>query len=372
MKIKVCQIFSEVQQGSLFFAIAGSLDPSKYESSFIMVDKEPNIFFEMLVKQGFEAHHISFTGRKGIIRPILEMRRLLRRIQPDIVHTHLVNGSLVGLIGAALAGIRKRVSYRHHSNECHVYFPHAVYYDRLINFMSKYVIANTKMTGEILTEKERLDPAKLRVINYAYDLDSITASDASVQKLKERYGLTGRFPVVGVISRFVHWKGVQYVIPAFKKLLTKYPDAKLVLANADGAFKSDIEALLADNLTETQYIKIKFEDEIYALYKTFDVFVHVPVDKYVEAFGQIYVEALALQVPSVFTLSGVAPEFIVDGSNALVVPFCDSDAIHDRIKIILEDARLRGSLVEKGKSDVFRLFHSRRLGKELESVYSSL
>ena len=68
-----------------------------------------------------------------------------------------------------------------------------------------------------------------------------------------------------------------------------------------------------------RYTEIVYETDMPALYKTFDVFVHVPVEPHFESFGQVYVEAMASGIPSVFTLAGAATEFVRDGENALVV-----------------------------------------------------
>ncbi len=372
MKTTVCHIFSDVQQGSFFTALFDFMDKEKYELCFIMVADRPNDFFELLRSKGCEVHFVKFTGRKRILTSVLEMRKLLKKIRPDIVHTHLVDGSLVGLIGAKLAGIQKRVSYRHHSNECHEYFPHAVYYDKLINYLSRYVVANTRITADVLTEMENVPSEKVKILNYGFNIDGFDVSEKSAGEIGQYYGLEGHYPIVGVVSRFVQWKGVQYIIPAFKRLLTDYPNAKLVFANGVGIYEDEIKRLLDENLSRGQYVLIEFERQIYSLFKTFDVFVHTPIGKYYEAFGQIYVEALGIGVPSVFTISGIANDFIVNEENALVVPYCDSGAIHKAIKRTLEDDLLRDRMVTKGQSDVRRLFAIERLTRELDILYSSL
>jgi hypothetical protein len=61
----------------------------------------------------------------------------------------------------------------------------------------------------------------------------------------------------------------------------------------------------------------------------------VPIDDTIEAFGQTYIEALISGVPSVFTLSGVASEFIENGKNALVVDYKNSEQISVAIDQIL-------------------------------------
>lgn len=372
MKKKICHIFSDVQNGSFFEALAASNDKSRYDVCFVMVAERPNAFFESLKQQGHEIHFVRFSNRKKILGSIIEMRRLLLKLKPTIVLTHLVNASLVGLIAARLCGIKKLVSYRHHSIECHTYYPHAVYYDKAVNYLSTFVVANTQMTAEILIEKEGLPPEKVRVINYAYHPESFAVSERSVNELKQRYDLTDNSPVVGVVSRFVHWKGVQFIIPAFRRLAEDYPNAKLVLANATGSYSKEIDKILTDNLTGSQYLLIDFEKDIFSLYRSFDVFVHVPIDRYVEAFGQTYVEALMLEVPSVFTLSGIANDFIVDNKNAVVVAHQDSNAIYEAMKRILTEPETRENIVREGKKNVLELFQYERLGKQLDLLYSEL
>ena len=64
-------------------------------------------------------------------------------------------------------------------------------------------------------------------------------------------------------------------------------------------------------LPQNSYCVIPFEKDLFSLYQLFDVYVHTPINPTLEAFGQTYVEALAAGIPSVFTMSGVAPQFVL-------------------------------------------------------------
>ena len=164
-------------------------------------------------------------------------------------------------------------------------------------------------------------------------------------------------------------KGIQYIIPAFNSLKKIYPRALLVLANANGDYYSEIMAMLLETGNEN-YRLIEFENDVPALYKTFNGFVHVPINVTAEAFGQTYLEALASEVPSVFTLSGIAPEFIVDRKNALVVPHCDSDAIFEALKELLENKSLAASITLDGYESVKNKFDIHLKMRNLEQLYS--
>jgi glycosyltransferase involved in cell wall biosynthesis len=79
-----------------------------------------------------------------------------------------------------------------------------------------------------------------------------------------------------------------------------------------------------------------------------------------------------MEVPSVFTMSGIAVDFIEDRMNALVVPFKDPDAIYEAMTIILNDKTLREKIVSQGKSDVQRLFDIREMTAKLDALYTAM
>jgi glycosyltransferase involved in cell wall biosynthesis len=174
---------------------------------------------------------------------------------------------------------------------------------------------------------------------------------------------------VGVISRWLHLKGLQYIIPAFKTLLYDYSNAFLILANANGPYKPEVEKLLA-GLPDNSYMTIPFENDLFTLYQLFDVYVHTPINPTVEAFGQTYVEALAAGIPSVFTMSGVAPEFVEHERNAWVVDFKDINATHKSILRLLTDKGLSERLKKNGRRDIQR-FELGHMISKLEKLYES-
>ena len=127
---------------------------------------------------------------------------------------------------------------------------------------------------------------------------------------------------------------------------------------------------LLKDIDEARYRLIVFENDIAALYKLFSCFVHIPITASAEAFGQIYLEALASEIPSVFSLSGVAPEFAVDKENCLVVPFKNSEKVSEAIQYILKKGPAVESMVVNGYKIVAKRFDVRTKIHKLEQLYS--
>lgn len=370
MKKKICYISSFLDYSLILEAIGAFLDKDKYEVSFVFLNPKEGPLQKLLAERGHRVEWIKYTSRKELPWAVRRLRKLFAEMKPDAVHAHMTDASLAGLIAARLSGVKNRLHTRHHASECHTFYPHAVYYDKLISYLSTQIVAPTKIVEEALVKLENVDPKKVSLVTHGYDLSEFSSDEETRLSLCEKYGLNDKFPVVGVISRFVEWKGIQYTIPAFAELTGEYPNAKLVLANAAGAYSGEIQALLDRHLKPEQYVVIKYEPKVFDLYKNFDLFVHVPVSRDFEAFGQTYLEALYMEIPSVFTLSGVAHDFIKDRENALVVPYKDSESIYRAMRELLNDSELRDKIVRNGKATVEGKFSGTDLAAALDGLYS--
>ena len=349
---KLIYIVSDVGKALAFEWLAHRLK-SRFELTFILIGNSGSELQKFLDASGVRCIIVDDNTSPSLIRKWIRLFSILAKLRPDIVHTHLWRANLLGLSAAWLLRTKKRVLTRHHAMLHYVEYPSGRKWDRLCNFLATDVIAISQNVSEILIERDGISPSKVHLIHHGFDFNYLSHIEADrVAALRTRYGISeaGR-PVIGVVSRYLKLKGIQYIIPAFRKLLDSYPTAQLVLANAHGDYAPEIKNLLT-TLPSGSFVEVLYENDLAALFRLFDLYVHAPVDRRSEAFGQTYVEALAIGVPSIFTLSGIAPEFIVHDYNALVVPFLDASAIYNAFLRILAEPELADRLIANGKSSV--------------------
>lgn len=364
----IVNIISFVSKSNAFEWVIEGLQKKNYRLIFILLHYEDSPLEQFLKKRGVTVYRVHYTGKKYLLSALLKVTRILKKEKADIVHAHLFDACMVGLLAAKLAGIKKRIYTRHNSTIHHVYYPNAVKYDRFINYMSTDILAISRKVKEIMIELEDVNPQKIHLVPHGFDFTFFqNVEEARIEKIKEKYKIK-QTPVIGVISRYIHWKGIQFVIPAFKKFLQHYPNALLVLANANGPYKNNIQKELQKQLPEDSFREIEFEEDVISLFKTFDAFVHVPIDDHSEAFGQVYVEALASGIPSIFTMSGIAPEFIKDKHNALVVDFKNEAEIYTSLVTLFSDPQLYNQLKRNG-ADVSKEYDIEKMINKLELIY---
>ena len=367
----ITYILSGVEKSLAFEWVIHDLNNRSVKLSFIILGSGGSPMTVFLTDKGIKYTIVPYKGKKSLLLAFFRVLQLLLADRPNAVHAHLFDASFIGLTAAKLLGIKKRITTRHHATLHHDYFPRAVRYDKWINWLATDIIAISDNVKEILLKRESVPASKVTMIHHGFDFSAFEAIDQQrIDRLKQKYGLqTAEGVIVGVVSRYTEWKGIQFVIPAIKGLLDYYPDLVLLLAGAKGDYAFQIKTMLKD-LPDANYREIEFEEDIIGLYSLMNVYVHVPIDPYCEAFGQTYVESLAAKVPAVFTLSGVAREFIENRINALVVPFQSTDHIRDGIVEILDNESLRKRMTSNGFEEVRKRFDVVRMADSLQSIYS--
>lgn len=364
---KVIYIVSDIDKALAFEWTAGKLK-DKVDLSFILIGKRKTALSDFLVENKVNVEVIADEEYPGYLKKWKRIFSIFRREQPQVVHTHLWRANLLGLSAAWCCNIKKRVLTRHHATIHYVEYPSGRKWDILCNTLATDIVAISENVKRILIERDKAKSSRIHVVYHGFDFSYFQNVDQErIDKLHAKYKLA-TYPVVGVISRYLKLKGIQYIIPAFRKLKKEFPDAHLVLANASGDYSKEIKKLLKQ-IPDEWYTEIPFEKDLAALYHIFDVFIHTPTDLHAEAFGQTYVEALITEIPSVFSMSGVAPEFIKSDWNAIVVNHEDEEGIFQGMKRALLDESLRNQLKKNGIESVKGKFELGSMVDKLVKIY---
>jgi glycosyltransferase involved in cell wall biosynthesis len=356
----------------LMESVCRGTDRTRFDLSFVLLNRARPPLAPVLDELQIPWTHVPFRRRSDIPRAVLVISRHCRDVRPDIVHTHFMNACLAGLTAAALRRVPVRIHTRHHAGPVswRQRRPWQELYDFYNNALSTAIIAPSEAVRRALTGRNRVRGEKVTVLHHGFDIDAFDdVGDDRVRTLRERYEIGDAYPVIGILARYEAIKGIQYVLPAFERLLEMYPNALLLLAPARGKYQQELAPALA-RIPPRNRREIAFEDDVFALYKLLDIFVHAPIGPTVEGFGQVYIEAMAAGVPSVITRAGIALDLARDRENAVVVPYRDSDAIYHGLRDILEDDLLRGTIIRNGHRDA-RAFNARAMIDGLETIYES-
>ncbi|MCU0417170.1 MAG: glycosyltransferase family 4 protein [Cytophagaceae bacterium] len=346
-----------------------------FQIEYILLDNnnKKSPFEEFLKNHNIKCYRLHLTNNKlNWALNALKVFNIFKRTQPKLVHCHLLEAGLIGIITAKISGIKIRIYTRHYSDIHHVFFPKGIIYDRIINQLSTHIGSVSNIVTELLIQKENIQPKKIIYTPNFFNLKTFNKStEEDKLSLKTKYKIPKDTYIIGVISRLTEWKGVEYIVAAFIQYVNYYDNnACLCLLNAIGDRKEEILNKLKC-LEPKNYRIIEFEENISSMYEIFDVFVHVPTNKYHEAFGQVYIEALASKIPCIFTISGVANDFVENCTNAIVVDYKSSDQIYNGLKYIRENPDKLKPIIENGYNSI-KKYDYLIVAEELKIIYQNL
>ena len=214
---------------------------------------------------------------------------------------------------------------------------------------------------------------KLTVVPNAVNLEELrpVPRDAALQ---EEWGLTGR-RVVGFIGSFYRYEGLDLLLDAFWRVGARAEDIVLLLVGG-----GETESPLRE-----QARRLGIEDRVIFLGRVpLDVIPRVYAAADVLAYPRYSMrltelvtplkplEAMAMERPLVASDVGGHRELIQDGRTGILFPAGDAAALARALGRVLEDDRLRATLVREGAAWVARERSWNRTVERYRQVYGSV
>jgi glycosyltransferase involved in cell wall biosynthesis len=269
---------------------------------------------------------------------VVRLRRRLRELQPDVLHTNSLKSALYGGVAGRAAGVP--VLWHVRDRIAPDYLPVAAV--RLVRaaatVLPSAVVTPSELTMATLPSRR---PAIRAVVPDSVD----PPPDAGA-----RTGDPHPFRV-GMVGRLAEWKGQHVAVEAFARAFPD-GDAELWLIG-DAMFG---EVTYADRLRRQvqslglgDRIELRgFRDDVWAELAQLDVLVHASTSP--EPFGQVVIEGMAAGLPVIAAVPGGPAEIIVDGVDGLLTPSGSVDGLVAALQRLGGDPALRDRLGQNART----------------------
>ena len=283
------------------------------------------------------------------VDPLLALRvaGAVRRVDPDVVHTHLVHADVYGALSA-----RKLVSTKHNDDPFRA-GPFR-FVERALARRAARVIAITDALARFQVESVGIPQRKLVTIHYGLDEPPPAWGDNPADEVP------ADAKILLSVCRLEQQKGIDVAIRALAEVRKRRPDVVLVVLG-EGAERPRL-ARLARDLDVPVYLPGRMPDVASWLQRA-SVLVH-PVRW--EGFGLAVLEAMLAGLPVVATDVSSLPELVVDGETGLLVPAEDPAALAGSIERALGEAHRFG---EAGRRRAQEHFSVARMTDATLEVY---
>ncbi|MEO8649952.1 MAG: glycosyltransferase [Acidobacteriota bacterium] len=292
-------------------------------------------------------------SRRAFPLAVLKLARILRRLKPDIVHTHLYEASLIGLLAAKASQVPLTVMTRHHSDQAHMAGNRlAIAVDRFEARIAHQVIVPSFATQNFLIEKDKVEPTKVSVIHLGFDFDKFSSSESDRLRVRKFFSLSEKDFVIGNFGNFYPTKGHRFLISAAREILDHIPNLKLLFVGDGGAI-TELKQQIKQFGLEKQVIFAGNRTDVPGCMNAVDVVVHPSLS---EAFSQVIVEAMAVGTPLISTDVGGAREVISHGENAILIRPGNSGDIVRSVKRIYMNRSFASEIAAVGQQSVRERF----------------
>ena len=274
--------------------------------------------------------------KKGFLKKLFattfQVLRLIGKMKPQVIFASGLIATYSCIIPALVTKGSKFIYTRHHS-DAH-WSANRIFWrllDRIAHLSFTKIVAVSNVVRSCLIH-EGCPESKITTIWNGIDLTTFS----KIRGLREPRGHSGLIRI-GIVSRLEKWKGVQHTIKAVINLLESNPEKNVNFEiSLTGANYFPVEHELQTLLIQADEMgiirRLEWQSDMKDFYQHIDVLIHVPESERVEAFGMVYIEALASGTPIIATVSGVLTDIPQLQNYIFAVRYQDSLDIEKALK----------------------------------------
>lgn len=223
---------------------------------------------------------------------------------------------------------------------------------------ARFIVANSEYTKSELI-KLGLPANRIRVITPGCDKPR-PVDAATVQKIRDKYGLTSQTFVLLTVARLEERKGIDTVMKALAHLTSDFPNIKYLIVGT-GPDEPRLRQMTKDYALNDRvfFAGAVSDDELPAYYAAASLFV-MPARQLdngdVEGFGIVYLEANTYGLAVIGGRSGGVPEAIVNNQTGWLVDPNTSEELIQVLRQKLGNADLRTQVGAAGRERALASF----------------
>ena len=174
---------------------------------------------------------------------------------------------------------------------------------------------------------------------------------------------------IGIVGRFVEWKGQHIFLEAASRLTAAGVEAKYVLVGAplfgEEEYATNLKKQAQSLGNRVQFTG--FQQDVPAILRTLDILVHASITP--EPFGQVVIEGMAEGLPVIASDGGGVREIIKNGVNGILTPMGDVSSLTNALITWINDPLRASEISHQGFLSVREHFTARRNSNIIENLY---
>jgi glycosyltransferase involved in cell wall biosynthesis len=364
--LKILHLIATLPVGGaedLVAAIVRGLDPRRFAVEVACLG-ELGAVGQELARQGRQVWALNLDiKRTPFWRLTAEVRALLGKTKPDILHTHLYHPNLYGRLAALRLGLKGIVAAVHNS------YTRPKLHRRLWNFLlaqtTDYILVGSSQVWHDVRTYDHVPAGKLILLPYGIDMAEL-ACPLSRLEAQARLGVSGF--VIGTVGRLEEQKGHSHLLAAMAQLLPDIPDLTLVLVG-DGRQMEALQRQAQDLGLDPRVHFLGTRRDLPLIYRSLDVFV---LPSLWEGLPLALLKAMGAGLPVLATRVSGVEEAIEAGVNGLLAPPAHAAALAQAILWLHQRPEGRAALGLAARCTIAARYSQEAMLARLAQIYTEL
>ncbi|MBN1494084.1 MAG: glycosyltransferase [Candidatus Omnitrophica bacterium] len=331
------------------------IDHNRFSQTIVCM-REKGPLEEQLADAGIT---VVSVGKKHKIDPLFFLRlvKVLRELNPDILHCWLFSANLWGRLACFLLSDIKVIATERVEGEWKRWY-HRVIDKILFSLRTDILLANSRGVISYCFEKEGLTLEKIRLVFNAIDVRT---------RERVKHHSSGNKKIVITMSRLTDQKGIDSFIKAARLVADKYSNVEFRIYG-EGEKKREYQDMVArEGLTDMVLFKEK--DRVHHIMQDADAYLSA---SRFEGLPNAIMEAMAYGLPVIATNIGGTNELIAHGQTGLLAEKDDCTGLAACVTKILNDDTYADELGSAARAHVNKHFLITDVVKEVEHVYAEV
>ncbi len=287
-------------------------------------------------------------------RAFVRLLRVVRRLRPALLHTHLVHADAYGLPSGKLARVPVLASTKHGFNPFRARRAFALA-DRMLARLADLHIAISAGLARYLAETEGFDAATFEIVHYG-----IARGAEPVPPPSE--------PLLVCVGRLVPIKGHDVLLRALAAARERIPALTLEIVG-DGPLRERLEQLAGElGIAEA----VTFSGWLSPVTSAYERAAFAVVPSLGEGFGMVALEAAERGRAVVASAVGGLPEIVEDGRTGLLVAPGDAQALARALVELAGDPERREQMGADARGRALAEFSLDRCADRIDELYRAV
>ncbi len=316
-------------------------------------------------------------------RGLQQVRAVIRRYRPDIVHTHAAKAGALGRMAARLEGVPV-VVHTFHGHVFHSYFSPLktrvfITIEQALARLSSAIVAISERQRHELAEVYRIAPAeKVALVPNGFDLSRFDPNPALRAAFRQEYDLRENEIAIGIVGRLVPVKNHALFLESIAALSAQMQQPVRAFIIGDGELNDSLRRQAAELGLRSRAeagpsgLALEWTSWLLDIERAYAGLDAVVLTSFNEGTPVSLIEAQAAGLPVISTDVGGVADVVVDGQTGRLVPSGDSGALTQALAELVSAPDQQRAWGKEGASRARAHYGVERLARDMADLYQRL